>query len=226
MNKVAENISTYEYTTKIMPGVSFPVWSTFVELMNNELMIISPGPFEQSMIEETINQYSHVYCVAPNAFHHKYLEGFNALFPGIDMYGPSSLAKKQPWLTDKLLRLEALAEQLKDQVLLFPIQGNSILDETVFYCCRSKSLIVTDLIFNMRDPMPLGRKCMLKLVGAHNKIAQSKMVKNTTKDEEAYVNSVKPLGELDCQRIIVGHGDLIEGNDIKEALTAMGAVEV
>jgi len=225
MKKVAENIFTWEYATKIMPGVHFPVNSSFIELENNNLMVISPGPFEQKPIQEIIARYHMIYCVAPNALHHEHLKRFNDFFPEIDIYGPAALIRKQPWLSEKILGLDLLNEKLKGQILFFPIQGNLFLDETVFYCRQSKSLIVTDLIFNMRDPMPLGRKWILSLVGAKNKIAQSKLVKNSTKDKKAYMHSVKPLGELDCQRIIVGHGHIIEGvAEIKKALKAIGIV--
>jgi len=208
-----------------MPGVHFPVNSSFIELENNTLMVISPGPFRQKKIQEIITKYSTVYCVAPNAFHHKHLKSFNDIFPEIDIYGPSALTGKQPWLSEKILKLDSLAEKLKGQVLLFPILGNSLLDETVFYCHQSKSLIVTDLFFNMRNPMPLGRKWILSLVGAKNKIAQSKLIKKSITDKEAYIHSVKPLGKLDCQRIIVGHGQIVEGAaGIKRALEVIGAV--
>lgn len=226
MKKIAENIFTYEYATKIMPGVHFPVNSSFIALKNNQLMIVSPGPFEKGMIQEFIKKYSVVYCVAPNALHHKHLKSFNDLFPEIDIYGPSALIKKQPWLSEKILSLDLLGKKLNSQVLFFPILGNAFLDETVFYCRQSKSLIVTDLFFNMKDPMPLGRKWILGFVGARNKIAQSRLVKSATKDKEAYTQSVKPLSELDCQRIMVGHGHLIEETeDIKKALKVIGAVQ-
>ena len=225
MKKITENIFIDEYSEKIMPGVHFPVNSSLIELENNTLMVISPGPFEQKMIREIIAKYSTIYCVAPNAFHHKHLKSFNSFFPEIDIYGPSALTKKQPWLSGKILSLDSLAEKLKGQILLFPILGNSLLNETVFYCHRSKSLIVTDLFFNMRNPMPLGRKWILSLVGARNKIAQSKLVKKSITNKETYIRSVKPLAKLDCQRIIVGHGHIVEGAaGIKKALEVIGAV--
>ncbi|NOY73544.1 MAG: hypothetical protein GXP14_14450, partial [Gammaproteobacteria bacterium] len=121
MKKITENIFTYGYSTKIMPGIFFPVSSSFIELENNTLMVISPGPFEQNRIQEIIAKYSTVYCVAPNIFHYKHLKKFNELFPKIDVYGPSALIKKQPWLSEKIVSLDTLSEKLKGQVLLFPI---------------------------------------------------------------------------------------------------------
>ncbi len=226
MKQIAETIFINEYSAKIMPGVHFPVNTSFIELEKNELAVISPGPFEQKMIQEIISKYSTVYCIAPNALHHKHLKNFNNIFPEINIYGPSTLTKKQPWLSGKILSLDLLAEKLKNQVSFFPILGNPLLDETVFYCHQSKSLIITDLFFNMRDPMPLGRKCILGLVGARNKIAQSKLVKKSIKNKEAYAHSVKPLGKLDCERIIVGHGHIVERTiEIKKALEVIGAIE-
>ncbi|MCF6258350.1 MAG: hypothetical protein L3K25_18990 [Gammaproteobacteria bacterium] len=226
MKKISETIFINEYSAKIMPGVHFPVNTSFIELEKNELAVISPGPFEQEMIREIITKYSTVYCVSPNILHHKHLKNFNNIFPGINIYGPSALTKKQPWLSEKILSLNLLAEKLKGQISFFPILGNPFLDETVFYCHQSKSLIITDLFFNMRDPMPLGRKCILSLVGARNKISQSKLVKNSIKNKEAYAQSVKPLGKLDCLRIIVGHGHIIEEiAEIKKSMKVIGAIE-
>lgn len=225
MNKVTENIFTYDYTFKIMPGVDFPVKSTFIELENHGLMIISPGPFDKKTIQDTLVKYKTVYCVAPNAFHHKHLGEFYNLFPNINIYGPTSLIKKQAWLSDVLMDLGSLKERLEGQVLFFPILGSKLLDETVFYCRRSKSLVVTDLVFNMRDPMPFGRKCLLSLVGARNKIAQSKMIRASLKDKKAYAQAVKPLRELNCERIIVAHGQTIEGaSEINRAMAEIRAV--
>ena len=225
IKKIAEHIFTYEYTAKLIPGILFPVTSSLIELHNNELMIISPGPFEEKSIRNFIDKYNCVYCVAPNALHHQHLQRFNDFFPEIKIYGPPSLINKQPWLSEKMMTLDTLKEKLSDQILFIAVQGNDFLEETVFYYQRSKSLIVTDLFFNMREPLPFGLKCLLTLVDARNKIAQSKLVKKSTKDNIAYANSIKPLGNLDYQRIIVGHGNTItETAEIKKALEVIGAI--
>lgn len=218
MKKIRDKIYTYDYSAKIMPGVRFPVRSTLLELENDELMIISPGPFKSEEIRDFTSRYRQVHCVAPNAVHHLYLKRFHETFPETPIYGPQTLLKKQPWLAGKLQSLELLKENLSGQVSLFPILGNKFLDETVFYIPSSKTLIVTDLFFNMRDPMPFGQKCILSLVGARNKIAQSGLVKMTTKDKQAYRSSVATLSELDCDRILVGHGHILETKeDIQRA---------
>lgn len=223
MKHITENISVYDYSAKIMPGVHFPVRSTLIELNKKELVIISPGPFEEAQMTQLIKQYQTVYCIAPNAFHHLHLEKFHQTFPNITLYGPSSIIKKQPWLKNKLADINLLGSRLKDNITLIPIHGNKLLDETVFYCCRSKSLIVTDLLFNMRDPMPFGRKCLLRLVGANNRIAQSKLIEKSTKNKVDYVNSVNVLKGFDISRIIMAHGSVIETeSEIEEALRVIG----
>lgn len=224
MLKIAENIQAYDYDVKLLPGVTFPVRSTLVEI-GNMLIIISPGPFPATEIKSIVEKYDAVFCVAPNAFHHLHIEGFNQRFPDIPLYGPTRVEKKQPALAGKIKRIDELSEIIKGQLRFIPINGAPELDETVFYCSFSKSLIVTDLVFNMRNPMPLGRKCILSLVGANNKIAQSKLVKKAIKNKPAYMQSIKLIRELELARIVPAHGDIIEGQaDIKAALEIMSAV--
>ena len=225
MKKIDANLYVYEYTSKIMPGVDFPVRCTAIELENKEVLLISPGPFDQETIRGFMAGYSSVYCAAPNSQHHRHLRRFKELVPEAGLYGPPALIKKQPRLSGKMLGLEQLEPSLKGQVQMFPIAGNPFLDETVFYDVKSRSLIVTDLLFNMREPMPLGRKLVLGMVGAKDKIAQSRLVRKTTGDREAYDRSIRPIGKLDIQRIIVGHGNLIEeAAEVKTALEAIGAL--
>lgn len=222
IKQLVERMMTYEYTAKILPGAHFPVRSTFLELANQELMIISPGPFEAHFIQPIIAKYKQVYCVAPNAFHHMHLQQFHRRFPEVAIYGPRALVKKQPWLSNHLSSLSSLEKTLKAQVTFLPIAGNPTLSETVFYYQPTKTLIMTDLIFNMREPMPKGRRWLLTLAGVRNKIGQSKLIKYTIKDHRAYADSIKAILGLECERIIIGHGNIIEGQiDIQKAFEVL-----
>ena len=209
MKQITENIYTFEYEAKIMPGVSFPVKSVFIELESNELLIVSPGPFVESEIKKFLAKYKKVYCLAPNGFHHLHLGAFNKLFPEVEIFGPSVIKKKQAALSSKIKRVEELKELLSGQLDFYTIEGNKLLSETVIYDNRFKTLIVTDLIFNMKNPMPLGRKILLKLVGTYNKPAQSRLIKASTKDKELYLKSIDNLIKLKSKMLVLAHGETI-----------------
>lgn len=223
MKQIADNIFVFEYELKIMPGVTFPVRSVFIELQSKELLIVSPGPFVPTEIKEFVEKYNNVYCLAPNSFHHLHLESFNGLFPEIEIFGPPSIKKKQPALSSKIKEVKELENQLSGQLKFFAIDGNDLLSETVVYDKLSKSLIVTDLLFNMRNPMPLGRKMLLKLAGAYDQPAQSRLIKASTKDKNLYLKSIYKLKELKCNLLVFSHGDNInDPKEIEKTLNSLG----
>ena len=90
------------------------------------------------------------------------------------------------------------------------IRGIPALAETVFYDSDSKTLIVTDLMFNMDSTVAFGTRLLLSAFGANNKLAQSKLVRMNTKDKSAYKSSAEKLLDLDFARVIVSHGNLVE----------------
>jgi hypothetical protein len=222
MNDPELKIFTREFEVKIMPGVTFPARSTFIELADNQLLIVSPGPFVKSDIESIVEQYDNVFCVAPNAFHHMYLEMFHNWFPRIEIFGNSLVKTKQPWVKDTLQPIEELQKKLQGKLDLIRIEGNPSLRETVFYHPENKTLVVTDLFFFMKEPMPFGRRFILKLFRAYGKPAQSGLVKMTTKDKTAYKKSIEKLKELDCQKLIMAHGHILDdAAEIKSVLARL-----
>jgi len=225
MYRITDNIYGQDYTENIMPGVRFPVRTTFLELEGGGVLVISPGPLDGAEVRGYLGGFGQVLCMAPNAFHHRHLAAFHAQFPHVPIHGPEGVKKKAPGVASALLPPEALQPLVGDQVRLFPIAGIPKMEETVLYCARTQTLVVTDLLFHMRAPMPLGRRLVLGMGGAYNRIAQSRLVRGLIKDRAAYLQSVRPLAGLEIRRIIVAHGDIIEGEvGVRQALVAIGAV--
>ena len=144
-----------------------------------------------------------------------------------ELFGPKSIEKKQPSLSGKLQHVDELQTRLSEQIQLIQIRGNNALKETVIYHKESQTLIVTDLIFNMKKPMPLGRKIILSLARAKNGPAQSQLVTKTIKDKDLYLKSIEEIESLDIRKIIMAHGEIIEDSiDIKNAMNAMRSVSI
>ena len=70
--KVTDDIYTFEFNQKIMPGVTFPARSTIIRLQDDSVAIISPGPFDQESVAAIKELGSRFIIVAPNMFHHFY----------------------------------------------------------------------------------------------------------------------------------------------------------
>lgn len=212
---VTAGVATFGYEAAIMPGVAFPTTTAWFKLQQGGSLVISPGPV--GPLSEPLAGEEPLHVATLNIAHHLHLVAFLDRFPHATVYGPGPIADKQPKIADRLKSLDQLAAALGDEVELIPVGGNEFLEETAFFHRPTGTLVLQDLIFNMRQPMPLGRRILLTLVGAYNKVGQSALVKFTTKDRGAYKKAIEAITALPCQRIIPGHGSVIESDEISEA---------
>ena len=222
MKEIVNQIMESGYRAKIMPGVWFPVRSTIVFLSSGNALVISPGPETAKILSQSEKSFSKIFVVSPNAMHYAHVEGFCNAFPDAEFFCPKATLKKIPKLASKAKPIENLEDLISTDIDIIRINGNSFLSETVFYHKMSSSLITTDLCFNMKGKMNFATRSLLKMVGAYAKIGQSMLVKLSTRDKKAYLESVAKLKNLPLARVIVGHGDIINKDKLNEFWSALG----
>lgn len=194
-----ENITTMTYASRPGLGVELPAKSILIN--EQELYIISPMKFSEKTVVEIKKINPAPVFIAPNNFHHMHLGYVREHFPEAYFYGPSGAAKKARM---ELRSIECL--DFKGALVPRQIKGNSMLEETCFYHPASKSLIVTDVLFNLDHEMGLMSRIFLTMAGTYHKLNFSRLVTSTAKDKEAFYASVFGLLEFPFERIIVGHG--------------------
>ena len=208
LEKINESIYTFEFTQKIIIGVHFPARSTILCLENQAVVIISPGPFDPETITEISALGNDFYIIAPNLFHHFYFLKAKDSFPNAKFFAPEALGTKIKDIAGHYQQIEELPELITHSLKPIFIKGNKTLEEWVFFHKMTKTLILTDLVFYMKDQPSLTR-FILKLVGAYNHIAQSKLIKKTIQDPEQFLSSVKGLFSLKPDKIVIAHGSII-----------------
>lgn len=214
--KIADNLYTFEFKQKIMPGVHFPARSTIIKMDGGEVAIISPGPFTPEAVGEIKKLGDSFYIIAPNLFHHFYFLKAAESFPKHRLFGPHALGKKIKHLAGQFEDLATLPKSVISHLAPQKVEGNKAMQEWVFFHGASKTLIVTDLVFNMKDK-PLLTRMVLGMAGAYNKLGQSKLVKMITDDKELFSRSIQSLASYDLQRLIMAHGDIIDdGSEWKD----------
>ncbi|MDD9951962.1 MAG: DUF4336 domain-containing protein [Zetaproteobacteria bacterium] len=206
----SESIWTYEFQQKIafLPGIYFPTRSTIIRLKSQDLAIISPGPFDIETADRIRNLGSVKHLIAPNKFHHLYLHHAAKTFPNAKVYGPRGLSSKNKSLLNILSPLETTHQNISEELEWYSILGNSYLDEWVVIHRCTKTLIVTDLLFNMGKQNSLLTTCLLKAVGCYCRIGQSKIWRMTTRDKVAYKKSLLHLTEKEWTSVIMAHGEI------------------
>ena len=195
-------------------GLNFGARMTIIRLPDGSLLLYSPVPMDDALAGE-IDQLGPVkHIVAPNLFHHLYVSDAHARWPDAEVSAPAGLDKKRPDLTiHRTLGVDALP----DGVVGVSLAGMAPLSETVIHHPASRSLLTCDLILNITAPKGWWTKLYLSLNGINGTPGVSKVVaKSAFKDHAALRGSLDAVLDLDFDRLIIAHGDILEtgGRDV------------
>lgn len=199
-----------------MPLLSLPVRSTFVSLEKNGLLI-SPGSCLDLNQLKTLTGVTDI--IAPSLFHCGGIPKAHSVFPNSKVWGPigaSEVKSKINWTHE----LSTSQWPYNDQLALIEIKGMPKVNEIVFFHRETKSLIISDLCFNMVDASGLGAWIILNLFGTYRKLAVSKFFLKLVQDRNAFEQSLKILFSYDFENIIVSHGANVMGQGRSKLIKA------
>ena len=84
------------------------------------------------------------------------------------------------------------------------------LQEIVFFHHASRTLILTDLAFHIRNSDSWFTRLFMRLNGAYGHFGPSRIFRTLVKDRAALRSSLNRMQEWDFDRIIVAHGEVLE----------------
>jgi hypothetical protein len=196
-----------------MPLTELPV-RTVVVKVGAGAVLISPG--SQLLDEQYRTPWPITDIVAPNNFHTAGVVKAQRHFPQAILWGCEGAPEKHSHLAwQKLFGRDVWPYE--EELSAFPIHGIPSVNETVFLHKPSKSLIVTDLCFNLSECRGLGANIIFRLFGTYNRFGVSRLMASLIRDRKAFTDSLSALFQNDFDRIIMSHGIPIE-NDAKRKL--------
>lgn len=201
-----------------MPLMSLPVRSTVVTL-SNAVILISPG--SKLTKDDLLKAGAVTDIVAPSLLHCGGALLASQTFPHARVWGPKGAKAHKPevpW-TDEL---SENSWPFQNELRVFELQGAPRFSEHIFFHGKSKSLIVTDLFFNMPRPRAFVPKILMTALGTSRGFAVSRLFASVITDKEAFVKSVRNFLQEDFTTIIMSHGSPLQGGR-KEALEALQA---
>ena len=80
------------------------------------------------------------------------------------------------------------------------------MNEVVFFHRASRSLLVSDLFFNVTEPETWSTGLVLRMMGTYKRFARSRAWKLFAKDCQALKASVEKVLAWDFVRVLPGHG--------------------
>lgn len=206
-----------------MKGIELGARSTLVRVASGGLILCSPGPFEEAQFRaiESLGEVEAI--VAPNTFHHLYLARGAERFPDARVFLAPGLAEKVPGLP----KGEVLGDEAPDAwrgTLKQRLMRGTTLNEVVFFHPATRTLILTDMAFNIRKA-GFFTKIVMSMNGGFGKLAVTRVLRSTFRDEKTVKASVEGLLEWDFERVIVAHGEVVEsgGREAMREVYGIGA---
>ncbi len=79
-----------------------------------------------------------------------------------------------------------------------------------FYIEDLKTVIITDLFFNMHHKMNIPTAIAMKLAGTYNTLGTSRILKKIINAPNKFIQSIESISELNFDFIIPNHGDTVD----------------
>ena len=198
-------------------GMPLEIRMTVVRRPSGGLILHSPIEIDDSLADELAALGPVSDLVAPNRLHHTFVFGAERRYPDATTWAAPGLPdKRRDLLFDAVLGDDTppgLADTL--ETLLFA--GAPIASEVVCFHPRSRTLIVTDLVFNIQRTGSRLSAAYLRASGAWQQVAQTPLVRALVRDRPAARHSLERMFAWDFDRLIMAHGDIVE-RDAKRQL--------
>lgn len=207
-----QHLATYELRQVLPGGFHMPTRMTVLPLEDGGVALVSPIRLDEDVAAKIEASGPVRYLIAPNLLHHLYLGAASERWPDARVLAPAALRAKRPDLRIDAELEEGLPADLSRSVRAVKIEGAPSLDEVVFFHEPSRTLVVTELAFNITKPEGLMAHVILFLVGCHGRLAQSRAWRMFVKDRAAAARSARTVLGLGFETLVVAHGDIVEAN--------------
>lgn len=191
--------------------------------MGADLLLHSPVPPEPAL-REALDRLGRVrWLVGPNKVHHLFLGDFARAYPEAELCGAPGLAEKRRDLAFRHVLGDGPAPW-PDALLQQLFRGASALNEVVFLHRPSRTLLLTDLAFNVH-PAENRARLFHWLVGAVGRFGPHRLVRALIRDRAAARASRDAILAWDFERVVVTHGRVLERDgkaQLAEAFAFLG----
>lgn len=197
-------------------GLELGARMTVIQLPNGELLLHSPVRPTSDLVREVSSLGSVSALIAPNRFHHLFAEAWHKACPGSRLFVAPGLESKRPdlplagVLSDEP---ELIWKGMLEQVV---IRGFPLTNEVVFFHPTTRTLVATDLAFNIGLDRPALTRLAFRLSGAYRRLAPTLLVRLLVRDRESFRASLRRILEWPFERVIVAHGSVLEAGGQRE----------
>ncbi len=218
MRKLDENLWLLTYPLKLL-GADLRRNCSVIRLGSGELVLHTTGPFTADDVAAIRALGRPTWLVDAMLRHDTFSAEGRAAFPEAKAFlAPPGFSDEVNFSTEPIVPAPAA---WSGELEALEVAGVPSMRETVFFHRPSRTLIVCDLVFNFGKDEPVWTEVLLwAVIGSEHHPGMSRPFKLAIKDEAAFRASMDTMLGWDFDRVIVGHGDVIESGG-KAKITAM-----
>ncbi|MDB6137041.1 MAG: Methanol oxidation protein [Verrucomicrobiaceae bacterium] len=224
MHPLAENLWLQPYPLSVL-GTHHGRNVTLIRLKSGKTILHSMAPFTPADVAAINALGPPSWLLEAMMLHDTYAKEGKKAFPRVPFLGPPGFTDTVGFPTLELLPAPA---EWAGEVEVIAIEGAPMLKEHAVLHVPSRTLIVADLVFNFRaDEGGWDRFFHRYIAGFKRYPGMSRIFRLCVKDREAFQASIAKLMEKDFDRLIVGHGEVIEHGAkplLKRALVDAGLI--
>ncbi len=216
LQRVASDLWVVEQPLRYL-GFEMGRRMTVVRLAGDRLLIHSPAELSAQLRSE-LDELGELAFVTPaSILHgHLYMEQYREAYPQARLLGVSGLHRKRPDLRfDGELGASpeaAWSEELDQKRFEGHRVAGRVLNEVEFFHRKTRTLITGDLCFNIGPAWPLRTRFLAWGPRMRRRLGPTVAFRLGIRDRRAARRSVEHILEWDFDRILPGHGEIVESN--------------
>ena len=199
---------------------------TVIRLSSGDLMVHSPAELTPDL-RDAFAELGEVRFVVPaSRFHgHLYMEQYREAYPQLELFAAPGLESRRRDLSFQGVLGNDVDPRWGRDVdqALFP--GSRFLSEIEFLHRPSRSLILGDLCMNIGPDRPLLSRAFMHLDGVYKRFAMPRTIRLTVRNRRAARRSADRMLEWDFDRVVVGHGEVLESGGRQALAEALDWLE-
>jgi hypothetical protein len=184
-----------------------------VALSDGGVLVHSPAELDDELRSELDARGPVRFVVAANRLHgHLFMEQYAEAYPDVELMAPPGLPGRRKDLTFAGELGDEPDSRWADDLDQAVVRGHRTLHEVVFLHRRSRSLIIGDLGMNFGPSAAPMTRVLARLGGIYGRLRPTPAFRSLFRRSERAATraSLERILSWDFDRIVTGHGDIVE----------------
>jgi hypothetical protein len=182
---------------------------TVMRLPDRMLMLHSPVKLDPEL-KRALGELGTVrWLLGPSKVHHLFMADYVGAFPEAALCGAPGLAEKRPDLHFHHVLSGTPPGGWPAEVRLELVEGAPLMNEVALLHRPSRTLVLTDLVFNVRAGPENRARLFHWLVGATGRFGPHRVIRLGIRDRAAARRSIDRILGWDFDRIVMSHGQVV-----------------